>query len=104
MMNTSFSLNGKHWDPFLYALYSSETLKNELTLEEYGHALIINKTNERIKCMNSSWEIVDINNLPLKSIEIKQENGIDLVDRIDLFTEYISSTVEIINSTVEIAV
>ena len=93
MMNTAFSLNGKHWDPFLYTLYSDETLKNELTLEEYGHALIINKTNERVKCMNCSWEIVDSNNLPLQSIEILQEGGIDVLDRIVIFKEYIHSII-----------
>ena len=93
MMNTSLSLNGKHWDPFLYVLYHDESFKDELTLEDYGDMLIINKTNENVRCMNSSWAIFDSNNSLNRSLNIPQEDGIDIEDRIELFKKHFKSLV-----------
>ena len=94
MMNTSLSLNGKHWDPFLYVISRDDDFTKELTLEEYGNLLIINKTNEHIKCLNSSWEILDENNILSKSLSIKQANGIDVVDRIELLKKHLKSVIK----------
>lgn len=85
MMNTSISLNGKHWDPFLYTIYKDDAFEGEFTLEEYGAPLIINKTLRKVYCKNSCWEIYDVDNVLIRSIEIPQHNGIDTIDRIKLF-------------------
>jgi hypothetical protein len=89
MMNTSLSLNGKHWDPFLYVLFTDVDFKDKLTLEEYGAPLIINTTNQRIRCKNSCWEIYDSNDLLINSIDIPQDNGNDVIDRIEYFKRQI---------------
>ena len=85
MMNTSFTLNGKHWDPFLYTLKFRNGLNEEFTLEEYGAPLIINNTLQKVRCKNSCWEVSDLNDTLTHTIEIPQMNGIDAVDRIELF-------------------
>jgi hypothetical protein len=85
MMNTALSLNGKHWDPFLYTIYSDENLKEEFTLEEYGAPLIINKTLQKVRCKNSCWEVFDANDILIQAIEIPQNSGNDTIDRIELF-------------------
>lgn len=94
MMNTSLSLNGKHWDPFLYVISKDDIFKNELTLEEYGDPLIVNKTNERIKYTNSGWHIFDGDNNLLHSVPVPQTNGIDEEDRIDLLKKYLTSVIQ----------
>jgi hypothetical protein len=94
MMNTAFSTTGRHWDPFLYVLYTDESLSGLFYLEEYGHPLVHIKTNQRIRCANSCWEIYDVNDLPLKSIDIPQQNGIDSEDRIDFFKQNILPTLK----------
>lgn len=91
MMNTGLTLGGKHWDPFLLVLSKSHEFKKEVSLEEYGASLVINKTGEKINCKNSSWEILDSNNVVVKQIEIPQENGIDSVDRIELIKNYLTN-------------
>jgi hypothetical protein len=95
MMNTALSLNGKHWDPFLYVLYTDLAFKGEFSLEEYAAPLIINKTNQRVRCKNNSWDIFDNNNELIKSIDIPQDNGVDTIDRIEFFKEQFNSIVEI---------
>jgi hypothetical protein len=89
MMNTAITLNGKHWNPFLYTVYLDEGLKGEFTLEEYDAPLIINKTLQKIKCKNSSWEVFNAYDILIQTIEIPQNNNIDTIDRIELFkSEY----------------
>lgn len=89
MMNTGLSLNGKHWDPYLLAVSKFMEFKKHVTLEEYGASLILHKTSDKINCKNDSWEILDTNNVFIKSIPIPQSNGIDTTDRIELLRNYL---------------
>lgn len=70
-----------------------DEFKKELTLEEYGASLVVNKNSEKINCKNGSWEILDTNDILVKSIAIPQSNGIDTVDRI----EFMRSNLTLIN-------
>lgn len=90
MMNTELSLNGRHWDPFLFTLYSYPLIRETLTLDEYDSPLIINKDNRKFRCKNSSWELYGPDDVLINSFEIPQENGIDSVDRIEFFMKNIS--------------
>jgi hypothetical protein len=94
MMNTEFSTSGRNWDPFLYVLYTDESMNGKFSLEEYGHPLVHIKTNLRIKCANSCWEIYDGDNQLIKSIDIPQQNGIDCEDRIYYFKKNILPTLK----------
>ena len=87
MMNTSLSLNGKHWNPFLYILFRDNDFKDMFSLEEYHAPLIINQTAQKIECRNDCWEIYDKHNNLFQTIPINQENGVDTVDRIELMKE-----------------
>jgi hypothetical protein len=87
MMNTELSLNGRHWDPFLFTLYSDAHIKEIFTLDEYDSPLILNKDNRRIRCKNNSWELYGPDDVLIRSFEIPQENGIDSVDRIEYFNQ-----------------
>lgn len=91
MMNTALSLNGKHWDPFLYTLYRDPELRPYTTLEDYGAPLIINSRNEKIRCNNSSWDILDFDNNIIRTIDIPQKDGIDIEDRIEVMKLHIKS-------------
>lgn len=93
MMNTPLSLNGKHWDPFLYTLSVDDQFKDQVSIEEYGAPLIIIKTNRKVKCLNNRWEIYnnDDNEVLLKSIDIPQNNEIDAEDRIAYFKKEFNS-------------
>ena len=97
MMNTPLSLNGRHWDPFLYSLSKDEALQNELILSEYGGALYFKDlyvvlTNDTISFYserpNKFYEVEPDAEL-IESIEIPQENGVDIVDRIELLKQVI---------------
>lgn len=85
MMNTAFSTSGKHWDPFLYTLYETSDSKEDLDLEEYNAPLIFNQKNIKVRNTNSAWEIYDLTDQLIQKITIPQENGIDLINRIELF-------------------
>jgi len=89
MMNTALSLNGKHWDPFLFVLFHDPELKPYTTLEEYGAPLVINCRNEKIRCNNCRWDILDFDNNVIKSIDIPQKDGFDIEDRIEKMKSYI---------------
>ena len=91
MMNTSLSTNGKHWDPYLLVLSRLNEFQKGLSLEEYGASLIVNKSNHKINCKNSFWEILDNNNILIQTIAINQLNGIDLEDRIELFKVHLET-------------
>ena len=93
MMNTALSTNGKHWDPYLLVLSKVDELKKEVTLEEYGASLVLNKTSEKINFKNDSWEILDSNNVLIKSTAITQSNGIDEIDRIELVSSYLKTII-----------
>ena len=97
MMNTPLSLNGKHWDPFLYTLFVDDQFKGQVSLEEYGAPLIIVKTNRKVRCVNNRWEIYENGDIEvlLKSIDIPQSNGNDTLDRIEFFKKQFSSIIEI---------
>ena len=82
MMNTSLSLNGRHWDPFLYTLSIKEELNDFVSLEEYGAPLVFK--NEYIKCMNDGYYFYDFEHNDTRKLEILQENGVDVIDRIEL--------------------
>lgn len=91
MMNTSLSLNGRHWDPFLYALSLEEELKNIVSLDEYKAPLVFK--NEYIKCMNDAYYFYDSEHNETRKIEVLQENGIDKIDRIVLLKDVIKNEI-----------
>lgn len=84
MMNTAVTLNGKHWDPFLFTLYNDEDLAGKCTLGEYNDPLIINSTLEEIRCTNNTWKIHNPLTGNMYSIEIPQNEGHDMHDRLEL--------------------
>lgn len=84
MMNTAVTLNGKHWDPFLFTLYTDEDLAGKCTLGEYNDPLIINSTLEEIRCTNNTWQIHNTLTGSIHSIEIPQSEGHDMHDRLEL--------------------
>ncbi len=93
MMNTAVKTSGKHWDPFLFCLANKTDLKLLLSLEEYDAPLIINKTGERIRCKNETWEFFDSGDVLVKSVTIPQNNGVDLVDRIEFFLQHLKQRI-----------
>lgn len=93
MMNTAYSTSGKHWSPFLYEIFHNEIFTGKLSLEDYNAPLIINKTGEKIKLSNSSWNIYNSADEPIDSINIKQENGVDIEDRILVLKAYLSKLI-----------
>lgn len=91
MMNTAYSTSGKHWNPFLYEIFHNENFNKQLSLEDYNAPLIINKSGEKIRLSNSGWDFYNSNDEPVKSINIKQENGLDIEDRILVLTNYLNT-------------
>jgi hypothetical protein len=91
MMNTSLSLNGRHWDPFLYTLSIDEILKNDVSLEQYGAPLIFK--NEYIKCLNDGFYFYDFAHNQTRKVEVNQEKGVDLEDRIALLKDVLKEEI-----------
>lgn len=91
MMNTALSLNGKHWSPFLYEIFHDECFRNYISLEEYNAPLIINKTGVKIRHSNTSWNISDRDDNLINTLNIKQENGIDVEDRVEVLKTYLNT-------------
>ena len=91
MMNTPQSLNGRHWSPFLYELSKNSLLSEEISLEDFRAPILLKKTNQLLKCENSFWGIYDFEDNLIKKIDIQQEENTDLVDRIELITDYLKN-------------
>jgi hypothetical protein len=90
MMNTALSLNGKHWNPFLYTVYMDDQFKEIFNIDDYNAPLIDKQTLNKIFCTNGFWEIKDANDQLIQNIEIIQQDGCDQKDRIEIFrTEYL---------------
>ncbi len=84
MMNTSYALNGKHWNPFLYTLFTEKDLSEHLSLDEYDAPLILINQRKKVISENNRWVITDLtDDTKVDYIDIKQENGIDIEDRIE---------------------
>lgn len=93
MMNTPQSLNGRHWNPFLYVLSKSDEFKGKISLEEYGALITIISSNQKIECKNDHWWICDGDGNLVQRIDIKQQDGVDLEDRIELITEFLNTNI-----------
>jgi hypothetical protein len=93
MMNTALSTNGRHWDPFLFVISNDTELKPKLSLEEYAAPLVVNQSGNKIRCKNSNWEICNSEDELLDIIEIDQESGTDIVDRIQVIKNYLNSNI-----------
>lgn len=91
MMNTAYSTSGKHWNPFLYEIFHNNNFSGQLSLEDYNAPLIINKTGEKIRLSNFGWNIYNGNDEPTDTINIKQENGVDIEDRILVLKTYLTT-------------
>ena len=89
MMNTPQSLNGRHWNPFLYVLSKSEKLTKKVSLEEYGAVMSIISSNQKLECKNSHWAICDDDGNLIRKIDIKRQDDVDQEDRIELITEFL---------------
>ena len=85
MMNTALSLNGKHWNPFLFTIFTDAGFQGKFSLEEYDAPLIINETLKKVRCDNSAWLIFDSDNNLIQTISIPQQDGIEMKDRIEIF-------------------
>lgn len=94
MMNTSKSLNGRHWNPFHYALKNDPEFSEYLSLEEYNSPLVVIKTNQKIICKNDGWIIKSADDNVLAEIKIDQENNTDLEDRIDLIKKHLRTVLQ----------
>lgn len=92
MMNTPQTLNGRHWNPFLYVLSKSEKLMGKVGLEEYGALMTLTSRNQKVACLDNHWAIYDSTEKLIHKIIIKQENGTDLVDRIEVLEDYLTSS------------
>ena len=85
MMNTEKSIGGHNWNIFLYTLYHSPEFSGKLSLGNYyrqGDKLVINDSGIELDCLNDRYE-VSIEE-ETKEFLIKQENGIDIEDRIEI--------------------
>ncbi len=91
MMNTSLSLGGKHWNPFLYEIKNDVEFSKLLSIDDYYSPLTIKKTNDTIICKNDRWQILNSQGEEINSILIPQKEGIDTQDRIDIMKEYLRS-------------
>jgi hypothetical protein len=91
MMNTAYSTSGKHWNPFLYEIFHNDDFSGQLSLEDYNAPLIINKTGEKIRLSNLGWNISNSNDEPIDTINIEQENGVDIEDRILVLKTYLTT-------------
>ncbi len=89
MMNTPYSLTGRHWNPFLYIIATSDDFKDKVSLGEYGAPLLLVKKNHKLYCKNSSIQIFDDQENLIQEIFIKQDNGIDIEDRVELLNDYL---------------
>ena len=94
MMNTAQSLNGKHWNPFLFTLKHDQEFSESLSIDDYYSPLRLNKNNYSILCENDGWQILDVNNVEVEFISIPQQNGIDLTDRIEILRDYLRRTLK----------
>lgn len=90
MMNTPQALSGRHWNPFLYEISQNEIFKTKISLEEYGKPIILNKTNEKLFSKNDGWYLYDSEDNLIQKIEIAQENGNDIDDRIDAINHFLN--------------
>ena len=96
MMNTPSSLNGKHWDPFLYTLKNEQPLFDSFELEDYGGDLYIPQLHCYVKCVQSGWAFYDSERRVVYKYNVPQNgNGVDQKDRIKLITEFIKNSIEI---------
>lgn len=93
MMNTPQSLNGRHWNPFLYVLSKSKKLKDKVNLEEYGDLMTIINTNQMLECKNDCWAFYDNENNLIDRLMIDQDKGTDIIDRIEAIENYIISNI-----------
>ena len=96
MMNTEISLNGRNWNPFHYTLKSLPIFANKLTLGDYAYQeneLILNNTDIKIKCLNDRYEVYESETLTV--YPIKQEDNIDIEDRIEKGKEIIECLLDI---------
>lgn len=91
MMNTALSLNGRHWNPFLFSLNNDEEFVNYLSIEDFYSPLTIKSTGDIIFSRNSRWQILNDRKEEIKSIPVPQKDGIDVEDRIEIMKDYLRS-------------
>lgn len=94
MMNTPQTLNGRHWNPFLYALSKSIKLKNKVSLEEYGALIKLIDKNQKVECKNSHWAFYDVDNVLIDKLMIKQNNDTDLEDRLEILENHLTNNLQ----------
>jgi len=96
MMNTPSTLNGRHWDPFLYEVVRDEILKETCSLEDYSASLVIKSQNTKVKCTNSSWLFCDHKGTVIYEEKIPQKDGIDSEDRVELLKAIIKKRISLV--------
>ena len=97
MMNTEKSIGGRNWDIYLYTLYNLPVFAEKLSLGEYayqGDKLKINNTSIEIKCLNDKYEVT--RNEICTEYEIKQNNGIDVEDRVEKGEQIINDLLKVV--------
>lgn len=97
MMNTEKSIGGRNWNIFLYTLNQLPEFVGKLSLGDYsyqGDKLKVKNTDYEIECLNDKY-VISQNELQIE-YPIQQNDGIDIVDRIERGKKIIS---DILNQT-----
>jgi hypothetical protein len=92
MMNTSYSLSGYHWDPFLYVL--SKEFPETVTLGNYNSLLKIKSNEFLLQCFNDCWELSIADGSKKECYPIRQDsNSVDIEDRLDIARRIINENI-----------
>ncbi len=83
MMNTPSSLNGWHWNPFLFQLAHDPELSAGLELGHYGSPLTLLDSGTQITCKNDHWLVKHPDGTEESCLISQNADGIDTEDRIE---------------------
>lgn len=92
MMNTEKSIGGRNWNIFLYTLHKLSEFQGKLGLGDYayqGDKLKIKDTDIEIECLNDKYVVRQ--NEQETEHSIKQINGFDIADRIEIGKQIIDN-------------
>lgn len=86
--------NGRNWNIFLKTIFEYSKIKSKLKLGEYayqedGNRLELAGTDISVECLNNEFDVYK-GEEKIKSVAIKQENGVDLEDRVDVGKDLIN--------------
>ena len=94
-MNTEKSIGGRNWNIFLYTLFNLPEFSGKLSLGDYayqGDKLVINDSGIELDCLNDRYVVT--NEEEKEEFLIKQENGIDIEDRIKIGMDLLRNLID----------